>query len=136
MDYLQVLVELIQDKAHTVHQAAHIGWLALRISRARMSRQCRLEFFKIIHPLQGKIMFLDISFVEYQDERKLCFVKDGTSVKHVRHKSSGCGCSRSIDDICDDSRERRGYSVGDNSPRGGPGEYFDLSRSVKNHIAR
>lgn len=79
-------------------------------------------------------MILHINFVEYEDEWKLHFVKDRASVEHVWHESGWRIRSRGVDDISDNSRERRGNSIGDDGSRGRPGEYFDLSRSIKDYI--
>ena len=34
--YLEVLVELVEHQAHTIHKAVHVRWLALFVARVAM----------------------------------------------------------------------------------------------------
>ena len=62
--HFQVLVEFVQHQTHAIHEAVHVCRLALIVRRALMRRQSRLERLKVLHPLDSKVMRLDISFVE------------------------------------------------------------------------
>jgi hypothetical protein len=71
-----MLVKLVQDKAHAIHEAVHVPRGTLVIGRGLMGCECFLECFEISHPLEGKCMRLNISLVEDDDERKLGLVKN------------------------------------------------------------
>ena len=74
--YLEVLVELVKYQTHAIHKAVHVRRFALFIARITVGSQRCLERFKILHPLDRKIMGLHICLVEDEDERELGFVQD------------------------------------------------------------
>jgi hypothetical protein len=71
-----MFIKLVQHQAHTIHKAVHVSRFTFRISGPTMGSQSSLEFFKIVHPLQRKVVWLDVCFVKNQDEREFGFVKD------------------------------------------------------------
>jgi hypothetical protein len=71
-----MLVKLIQDKAHAIHEAVHVRRGTLVIRCALMRCKCFLECFEISHPLDSKCMRLNIGLVEDDNERELGLVKD------------------------------------------------------------
>ena len=73
---LEMLVKLIQDEAHAIHETVHIRRGTLVVGRALMRCQCFLERLEISHPLEGKCVWLNINLVEDDDERKFGLVKD------------------------------------------------------------
>ncbi|KAI6773838.1 hypothetical protein HG531_000687 [Fusarium graminearum] len=73
---------------------------------------------------------LDISLVEDQNHGKLCLVKNRAGVKHVGHERRSGRSSRGINNISDNSRERRRKRLEENSSGGGPNKDFDLSRCI------
>ena len=74
--YCQVLVELVQNKTHAVHEAVHVRRLALLVGRASVRGKRGLERFEVLHPLERELVWLDVGFVEYEDEGEFCFVED------------------------------------------------------------
>ena len=73
---LEVLVKLVQDKAHAIHETVHVRRCTLVVRRALVRREGFLKRLKVSHPLEGKCVGLGIRLVEDHDERKLCLVKD------------------------------------------------------------
>jgi hypothetical protein len=73
---LEMLVKLVQDKAHAIHETVHVSRCTLVVRRALMRCEGFLKRLEISHPLEGKCMRLDIRLVEDHDERKLCLVED------------------------------------------------------------
>ena len=63
-----MLVKLIQNQAHAVHEAVHVGWFAFGVPRPWMGSKSELECFEILHPLESKIVGLGVRFVKYKDE--------------------------------------------------------------------
>jgi len=78
-----------------------------------MGRERCLEGLEILHPLERKVMWLDVCLVEHQDEGESGLVEDGTGVEHVGHEGGGGGGARSVDDVGDDGGEGGGDGVGD-----------------------
>ncbi len=72
----QVLVKFVQDETHAVHEAVHVRGFTLGIPCTTVGSKSLLEHFEIFHPVNRKIVRLHISFVENQDKRQLCFVKN------------------------------------------------------------
>lgn len=64
-DGLEMLVKLVQNQAHTVHQAVHIRRLPFRILGPTVGSQRSLELFKIPHPLHRKRVRLHVRLVEH-----------------------------------------------------------------------
>ena len=60
-----MLVELIEDQAHAVHEAIHVRRLSLVVCCTTVRGQCFLERFEVLHPLQSEVVGLNIGFVEY-----------------------------------------------------------------------
>jgi hypothetical protein len=73
---LEVLVKLVQDETHAVHEAVHVRWCAVVVGRALVGCEGFLESLKVLHPFKCKGMGLDISFVEDDNEGKLGLVQD------------------------------------------------------------
>lgn len=73
--YPQVLVKLVEHQAHAVHQAVHVPWTVVA-SRIPAVEQGRLERLKIAHPLDRKVVWLDIGLVEDEDEGEAGLVED------------------------------------------------------------
>jgi hypothetical protein len=71
-----MLVKLIQDQAHAIHEAVHVRRGTLVVGRALMRNECLLECLEISHPLEGKSVRLNIRLVEDDNERELGLVKD------------------------------------------------------------
>ncbi len=74
-----MLVKLVQDQAHAVHEAIHIVWISVPATAAfatstPMSREGFLEGFKVFHPFYCEFVLLDVGFVENEDERELRLV--------------------------------------------------------------
>lgn len=67
-------VEFVQHQTHTVHQAVHVCWLALVVGGATVRSKRSLEGFKILHPLNRKVVWLYIGLVKDENEGKFCFV--------------------------------------------------------------
>jgi hypothetical protein len=83
---VEMLVKLIQDEAHAIHETVHVCWCAIVIRRALVGCKGFLEGLKVSHPLECKGVWLDIDFVEDDDERKLCLVEDtGGTKPETRH---------------------------------------------------
>lgn len=76
MTHLEVFIELVQNETHAIHQTVHICRLSFRVPRTLVRGERRLEFFEIGHPLNGKVVRLDISFVEYKDKGQFGLVQD------------------------------------------------------------
>ena len=76
---LEVLVELLEDEAHARHQAARIRHLAMLVSAPLAQR--RLVRFKVLHPLDGEIVRLNVNLVEDEDEWQAGLVKDSAVSK-------------------------------------------------------
>lgn len=78
-----MLIELLQNETHTVHEAVHVVRIAIpttttlntAASPASVRRERSLESFKILHPLDGKIVLLDVSLIEDEDEGELRLVQ-------------------------------------------------------------
>jgi len=77
--HLEVLVELLQNEAHARHQAARVRHLAVLIPASLAQR--RLVGFKVLHPLDGEIVRLDVNLVEDEDEWQAGLVKDSAVSK-------------------------------------------------------
>jgi hypothetical protein len=73
---LEMLVKLVQNKAHAIHEAVHVRWCTIVVGRALVCCEGFLEFFKVLHPFECKSVGLGISFVEDDDEWKLGLVED------------------------------------------------------------
>ena len=72
---LEVLVEFVQDEAHTIHKTAHVRRLPFRISGPAVRGERHLKGFKVLHPLHSKVVWLDVCFIEDQDKGELGFVQ-------------------------------------------------------------
>lgn len=83
-----MFVELIQHKTHAVHETVHIGRFSFVIRCSAMRCESPLKCFKILHPLYSEIMWLNVRFVEDEDERKFCFVQDTKMQRLVTKKLS------------------------------------------------
>ncbi len=70
-----MLVKFIQNQAHAIHEAIHVGRCALIVSRASMRCKCFLESLKVLHPVECKIVRLCIGLVENDNEGKLGLVE-------------------------------------------------------------
>ena len=70
-----MLVKLIQNQTHAIHEAIHVCRRALVVSRASVRRKCFLESLKILHPVECKIVRLRIDLVEDNNEGKLGLVE-------------------------------------------------------------
>lgn len=57
-----------------------------------------------------------------------------TSVKHITHEGRRSGGSRRVDNVCNDSREGRSDSIGNDGARSRPGEDFNLSRCIDQNM--
>jgi hypothetical protein len=71
-----MLVKLVQDKAHAIHETVHVRRCTLVVHRALVRCEGFLKRLEISHPLEGKCVRLNICLVEDNDERELCLVKD------------------------------------------------------------
>jgi hypothetical protein len=71
-----VFIEFVKYETHTIHETVHVSRLALRVPCAAVRRKGSLEHFKVLHPLQRKVMRLNISLIEDENEGQFCFVKD------------------------------------------------------------
>ena len=71
-----MLIELIQDQAHAVHQAVHVRRLAVRVCRAAVAGERGLEGFEVVHPLECEVVRGDIGFIEDEDEGQFSFIED------------------------------------------------------------
>lgn len=80
---LEMLIKFIQNQAHAIHEAIHVGRCALVVSGASVRQECFLEGLKVLHPVECKIVRLCIDFVENNNEGKLCLVE--YTVKHERY---------------------------------------------------
>ena len=74
--HLQMLIELIQDQAHAVHQAVHVRRLAVRVCRAAVTGERGLEGFEVVHPLECEVVRGDVGFIEDEDEGQFGFVEN------------------------------------------------------------
>ena len=74
--HLQMLIELIQDQTHAVHQAVHVRRLAVRVCRAAVTGERGLEGFEVVHPLECEVVRGDIGFIEDEDEGQFGFVEN------------------------------------------------------------
>lgn len=70
-----MLVELVEHQAHAVHQAVHVP-RSVVASRIPAVEQGRLERLKVAHPLDRKVVRLDVGLVEDEDEGKAGLVED------------------------------------------------------------
>ena len=71
-----MLIELIQDQAHAIHEAVHVRRLAVRVCRAAVTGECGLEGFEVVHPLEREVVRGDIGFIEDENEGQFGFVED------------------------------------------------------------
>jgi hypothetical protein len=62
--YLEVLVKFVEYQTHAVHEAVHVRRFTLFVIRIAVGSQRCLESFKVSHPLNRKIVGLNISLVE------------------------------------------------------------------------
>lgn len=69
-----MLIELVQDETHAIHETIHVGGLAFGVSRPTVRGKRRLKSLKILHPFQGKVVWLDIGLVKDEDEWQFRFV--------------------------------------------------------------
>ena len=129
-----MLVKLVQNQAHTVHQAVHIRRFPFRILRPAVSGKGSLELFEIPHPLHRKRVGLHVRLVENEDKRQLGFVEYATRVEHVGHECCGGRRSRCVDDVGHHGWEGRCEGIGDDGSRRGPSEDLNLPRSIQNDI--
>ena len=87
--YCQVLVELVEDETHAVHEAVHVGWLAFVVGGSLVSSERSLEGLEVLHPLDREVVRSYICLVEDEDEGKFCFVEDtiaeALSVRDAEH---------------------------------------------------
>lgn len=74
-------IKLIQNKTHARHQTVHIRRLAILVPA--MGRQCTLERLKVLHPVDGKVVRLCVSFVKDEDEGKSRLVQDPSGYEAV-----------------------------------------------------
>jgi hypothetical protein len=74
----EVLVELVEDERHRVHERVHVGRLAVAVAArtGRVRVQCRLERLKVRHPLERKGVRVRVGLVEDEDERQFGLVQD------------------------------------------------------------
>jgi hypothetical protein len=73
-----MLIKLVENKAHTVHETVHVCGFSLVVGRAFMCGESSLESFEVLHPLDREIMWLDVGFVEDQNEREFRLVQNTT----------------------------------------------------------
>lgn len=71
-----MLVKLIQNQAHAVHETVHVRRCAIIICRALMCCKRFLKYFEILHPLECKVVWLNIGLVEDDYKRELGLVQD------------------------------------------------------------
>ena len=71
-----MLVKLVQDETHAVHEAVHVPRCALVVGRALVRCEGFLKCLKVSHPFERKGVGLGVGFVEDDDERKLGLVED------------------------------------------------------------
>ena len=66
--------------------------------------------------------------VEDQDKRQPRAVENAASVEHVGHEGDGVDTARRVDHIEYHGGKAGPQRLGDDGPRGRPGEHFDLHR--------
>ena len=71
-----MLVKLVQDEAHAIHETVHVRWCTFVVRRALVRCEGFLKRLEISHPFEGKLVRLNIRLVEDHDEWKFCLVKD------------------------------------------------------------
>lgn len=71
-----MLIKLIKNEAHAIHEAVHIGWFSFVICCPAMRSEGGLESLEILHPFDCEVMRLNVSLIEDEDERQLCLVKN------------------------------------------------------------
>lgn len=80
-------------------------------------------------------MIDNIRLVEDQHERELRLVQDAACIQHIAHKRGRRSGARSVNNIANDSRIRGSNCIGDDATGSGPGEDFNLTRSINDNIA-
>jgi hypothetical protein len=93
-----------------------------------------LECLKVLHPVEREIVRLRVDFVEDDYEGKFGLVEYTACIEHIRHKCRRGRGTWCVDDVCDDSRERRRDCVCDNGTRRRPRKNLDLTWGVYDHI--
>jgi hypothetical protein len=83
-----MFIKFVEHKTHAIHETIHISGLALRIPGAIVRSQGSLECFEVLHPLQGKVMGLDIGFIEDKNKGQFSLVKDATSENQSMQKGA------------------------------------------------
>ena len=73
---LELFVELVQDETHAVHETVHVRWFTFVVRGAFVRGKCLLEGFKVLHPLDGELVRLNVGFVKHKDEGEFRFVQD------------------------------------------------------------
>lgn len=148
-----MLVKLVQNQTHAVHQTVHVCRLTLFIPRSRMRRQRRLKRLKVLHPLDRKIVRRHVRLVEHEYKRELRLVQyavtekvkklvsdenprknrnDGpTRIQHVGHERRRSCRPRGVDDVRHHGRKGGRDGIGDDSTRRGPGKDLNLTRSIE-----
>ena len=56
-----MLVELVEDETHAVHEAVHVGWLAFVVGGSLVSSQRSLEGLTLLPECHSFTLYLDAS---------------------------------------------------------------------------
>lgn len=74
-----MLIKLIQNQAHAVHEAIHVVRVPVPTTAAfttstSVSRERFLKSLEVLHPFDREFVLLHVGFIEDEDERELRLV--------------------------------------------------------------